>query len=150
MTSEQGDKQGVNASEQVEAASSNAQSWIPVSTTPSSCQHGLSSNRSARSASAVPTPDHRTPDYKAVRDVETGAIVHCPARGRGRAVVEFEDGVTITRHSDGTTQRWHKGRGRRASTTESVLVECAGFPSVEVGEVRTCLHPSVQRCTERG
>lgn len=71
------------------------------------------------------------------RDVETGALVWCsPPGGNGAAVVVYEDGLTVTRHADGTVQRWQRGTrdggGEVHSGIGLVLVECAGFPSVEV------------------
>ena len=75
-----------------------------------------------------------SPDGTPVRDVETGALVWCSSSGRGPTVVVYEDGLTVTRHADGTVQRWQRGRrgGGDQSGLGLVLVECAGFPSVEV------------------
>lgn len=67
-----------------------------------------------------------------VKDVETGAIVWRPPVANGRVVVMYEDGLMVTRHSDGTVQRWRKRESETGSEAEIVLVECAGFPSVEV------------------
>ena len=49
-----------------------------------------------------------------------------------RAIVLCEDGLVVTRHADGTVQRWCKRESEGGSATEVVLVECAGFASVEV------------------
>lgn len=74
-------------------------------------------------------PDDGTP----VTDVETGATVWCPPGGNGRVIVEYEDGLTVTRHADGTTQRWRQGKeDGGAAAAGLVLVECPGFASVEV------------------
>lgn len=66
-----------------------------------------------------------------VRDVETGALVW---GGDDRVVVSYEDGLTVTRHADGTVQRWWREKGDGGGSTPAglVLVECPGFASVEV------------------
>ena len=72
------------------------------------------------------------------RDVETGALVWCSSsRGNGtKTVVVYEDGLTVTRHADGTVQRWQRNMIDQGGEVQLgiglVLVECAGFPSVEV------------------
>lgn len=73
-------------------------------------------------------------DGTPVRDVETGALVWCSPSGHGSTVVVYDDGLTVTRHADGTVQRWQRRSRDEGDHLGSglVLVECAGFPSVEV------------------
>ena len=48
----------------------------------------------------------------------------------------YEDGLTVTRHADGTVQRWRQGaEGGPPATSGLVLVECPGFASVEASLV---------------
>ncbi|CAM9458926.1 unnamed protein product [Laminaria digitata] len=77
---------------------------------------------------------HTPADGTPVRDVETRALVWSSPGGNGPTVVVHEDGLTVTRHVDGTVQRWQRGAGDGVgpSGLGLVLVECAGFPSVEV------------------
>ncbi len=71
-----------------------------------------------------------------MRDVESGALVWCPPRGNGAVVVVYEDGLTVTRHADGTVQRWRqRAQGGLQATSGLVLVECPGFASVEASLV---------------
>lgn len=84
-----------------------------------------------------PQPKSSASGENPVRDVETGSSVWRPRGGtRGRVVVICEDGVTITRHTDGTVQRWRCNGGQEGSKRGSVLVECDGFASVEVSTMR--------------
>lgn len=71
-------------------------------------------------------------DGNPTRDVETGAVVWLPSHENVRASVIYEDGATVTRHVDGTVQRWRQGRGGGGAAMGLVLVECPGFASVEV------------------
>lgn len=82
-------------------------------------------------ANALRTSKSST-DRNPVKDVETGALVWCPPGGSGKIVSIFEDGVTVTRHADGTVQRWRRGEGEGSAALGMVLVECAGFVSIEV------------------
>ncbi|CAN0080547.1 unnamed protein product, partial [Scytosiphon promiscuus] len=69
------------------------------------------------------------------KDAETGAVVWCPPGGSGRVVAVYDDGLTVTRHADGTVQRLceRKASGQDSAAGPSfVLVECPGFASVEV------------------
>ncbi|CAM9091877.1 unnamed protein product [Ectocarpus fasciculatus] len=114
--------------------------WVPIPPSTNKKQSGQSSiaskdkhdDRTAPTAgglSASEIPGDGTP----VTDVETGATVWCPPGGNGRVIVEYEDGLTVTRHADGTTQRWRQGKeDARSATAGLVLVECPGFASVEV------------------
>eukprot|EP00903_Cladosiphon_okamuranus_P016097 g14858.t2 len=68
-----------------------------------------------------------------IRDAESGALVWCSPSGNGSVVVLYEDGLTVTRHADGTVQRWRRGEGGGNSVDSGlVLVECPGFASIEV------------------
>lgn len=90
---------------------------------------GKSSNNKVVNNLRVPT---RSTDGSPTRDVETGAMVWCSSGENGTVVAEYEDGLTVTRHADGTVQRWRRGDGEESAATSLVLVECAGFASVEV------------------
>lgn len=71
-----------------------------------------------------------------MRDVESGALVWCSPRGNGTVVVVYEDGLTVTRHADGTVQRWRRRpEGGPPAASGFVLVECPGFASVEASLV---------------
>ncbi|CAM9950707.1 unnamed protein product, partial [Ectocarpus sp. 12 AP-2014] len=114
--------------------------WVPIppsmhkqsSGPPSIANKDIHDDRTAPTASgfsASKMPDDGTP----VTDMETGATVWCPLGGNGRVIVEYEDGLTVTRHADGTTQRWRQGKeDGGAAAAGLVLVECPGFASVEV------------------
>lgn len=69
-----------------------------------------------------------------MRDVETGALVWGFPGGDKRVVVSYEDGLMVTRHTDGTVQRWWREEGDKGGSSAAglVLVECPGFASVEV------------------
>ncbi|CAM9405657.1 unnamed protein product [Ectocarpus sp. 4 AP-2014] len=114
--------------------------WVPIppsthkqsSGQPSIANKDTHDDRTAPTASdfsASKMPNDGTP----VTDVETGATVWCPPGGNERVIVEYEDGLTVTRHADGTTQRWRQGKeDGGAAAAGLVLVECPGFASVEV------------------
>ncbi|CAM9413076.1 unnamed protein product, partial [Hapterophycus canaliculatus] len=70
-----------------------------------------------------------------VKDAETDAVVWCPRGGNGRVVTVYKDGLTVTRHADGTVQRLWQGEESGSGSAAGaglVLVECPGFASVEV------------------
>lgn len=81
-------------------------------------------------------PFRSKPPARVIRDAETGATVHAASGGvKGRAVVVYEDGLMVTTHADGTVQRWWQGKAEGAGPGVAkglILVECAGFASVEV------------------
>lgn len=65
-----------------------------------------------------------------IRDAESGALVWCSPSGN---VVVYEDGLSVTRHADGTVQKWWREEGGEHSVDSGlVLVECPGFASIEV------------------
>lgn len=88
-----------------------------------------------------------------VRDVETGALVWGSHGGDKRVVISYEDGLTVTRHTDGTVQRWWRGEGDGGGSTAAglVLVECPGFASVEVSDLSEVFVCSLRlACMKRG
>lgn len=73
------------------------------------------------------------------RDAESGALVWCSPSGNGSVVVVYEDGLTVTRHADGTVQRWRRGEdGGDSVDSGLVLVECPGFASIEASLLGRC------------
>eukprot|EP00752_Nemacystus_decipiens_P011329 g10067.t1 len=115
--------------------------WIPIQplssatanksgkkNTNSEAKHGGSATQKAGSGLSN-SSDVETP----MRDAESGALVWASPRGNGSVVVVYEDGLTVTRHIDGTVQRWRRGDGGGHSVDSGlVLVECPGFASIEV------------------
>lgn len=124
------------------AGNPTAEDWIPIhSPVPGKLQtpgnsETEQSNHALKVEPSKPGTNvnlQHTTAASAIRDAETWAVVHSPPGGEGRAVVVYEDGLTVTRHADGTVQRWWRGEGKAGTgAAELVLVECAGFASVEV------------------
>lgn len=122
-----------------------AEDWIPInSPVPGNLEAaGNSKVEQNNRALKVELPNpgtnvqlHHKTAVSATRDAETGAVVHFPPGGECRAVVVYEDGLTVTRHADGTVQRWWQGKERTGTGMAGlVLVECLGFASVEVRAV---------------
>ncbi|CAM9323251.1 unnamed protein product, partial [Discosporangium mesarthrocarpum] len=121
-----------------------ADDWVPIPLFQSKDQPSLQNPPASRAkAGAMGMGDHAM--HSAVMDIESGAKVWSRPRWGG-AVVVYPDGVMVTRHEDGTVQRWIPGEGnniRGDPTAEGVrgqgrrrggrvLVECPGFAAVEV------------------
>lgn len=109
----------------------------PINTAANKVNHGERIARTEGELSASKGGD----EGAHVKDAETGAVVWCPPGGDGRVVAVYNDGLTVTRHADGTVQRSWEGKCGRDSAVGAalVLVECAGFASVEVRKSRGSL-----------
>lgn len=130
------------------AADAPSKEWVPIpplssatgnkygnNNTDSKAKHGGSATQKAGWGLSK-SSDEGAP----VRDAESGALVWCSPSGNDSVVVVYEDGLTVTRHADGTVQRWRRGEGGGHSVDSGlVLVECPGFASIEVSLLRGCV-----------
>lgn len=116
--------------------------WIPLQESLSSTttnKHG-ENNTDNKAKYGVPAAQKAAGDLSKrldegapTRDAESGAFVWYSTSGNGSVVVVYEGGLTVTRHADGTVQRWRRGEGGGHSVDSGlVLVECPGFASIEV------------------
>ena len=125
----------------VPTAAAPSQEWIPIqplfSTTANKSGNNNVDSKAKHGGSAAQKAGwglSKSSDEGApVRDAESGALVWCSPSRNGSVVVVYEDGLTVTRHADGTVQRWRRGKGGGHSVDSGlVLVECPGFASIEV------------------
>lgn len=123
------------------ATDASSKEWVPLefisSATANKARDSNIDNKAKNGDSAVQKVDGGSSKSSIkgapTRDAESGALVWCSPSGNSSVVVAYEDGLTVTRHADGTVQRWWRGEGDRHSVDSGlVLVECPGFASIEV------------------